>query len=103
MLLQELFTASRAEPTGVPGGLLNGCNAPEVQAVAVLRAEQYPELHNQGNVYLDYTGGGLAARKQVQSHLVNCSCPVQRAFLMLYAFRSAGQWPNSLQILCTPA
>jgi len=34
-----------------------------------LRAAEYPRLDETGHVYLDYTGGGLYARSQVEEHL----------------------------------
>src|SRR5690606_16004880 len=34
-----------------------------------LRAREYTRLDQQGQVYLDYTGGGLYAMSQVQQHM----------------------------------
>lgn len=45
---------------------------PDYQATALLdelRATEYARLDQQGHVYLDYTGGGLYARSQVERHL----------------------------------
>lgn len=35
----------------------------------LLRAEEYPNLDKQGHVYLDYTGGNLYSRWQLQRHM----------------------------------
>jgi len=40
----------------------------EHRAVETLRAEEYPLLDQKGQVYLDYTGGGLHSMTQVREH-----------------------------------
>jgi molybdenum cofactor sulfurtransferase len=41
----------------------------DVEALDALRAQEYSRLDAQGHVYLDYTGGGLYADHQVDTHI----------------------------------
>ena len=41
----------------------------DVEALDALRAHEYSRLDDQGHVYLDYTGGGLYAEHQIETHL----------------------------------
>src|SRR5689334_21792726 len=38
-------------------------------AIDDLRSKEYARLDEQGQVYLDYTGGGLYAASQIQKHM----------------------------------
>jgi selenocysteine lyase/cysteine desulfurase len=40
----------------------------ETWKIDELRATEYSYLNERGDVYLDYTGAGLAARSQLQAH-----------------------------------
>ena len=42
---------------------------PSTHALDALRASEYGRLDAQGQVYLDFTGGGLHAASQVQEHV----------------------------------
>jgi molybdenum cofactor sulfurtransferase len=41
----------------------------DVEALDALRAQEYSRLDAQGHVYLDYTGGGLYADSQIETHI----------------------------------
>ena len=43
-------------------------NYQHTQHLDVLRTEEYNRLDRDGHIYLDYTGGGLYADRQVQEH-----------------------------------
>lgn len=63
-------TASTSTPPGEAQARFEAC-CPEYQttrALDDLRASEYARLDRLGQVYLDYTGGGLYSDRQVQAH-----------------------------------
>ena len=45
---------------------------PTTKMIDDLRAVEYSRLDIGGNIYLDYTGGGLYAESQLRAHIVAC-------------------------------